>query len=143
MNKAAMKLYNASVEGKAVRKRYRTSVEGKAAYKRYRMSPKGRTARKRYNVSPEGRVARKLWETSTEGVATHMRVCAKLYGLSLSQYEALTNRPCDICGKAKSPPSMHIDHDHATKKIRGTLCGNCNRGLGQFKDDLMRLTHRR
>lgn len=63
----------------------------------------------------------------------------KLYGITLEQYdEMLTKqkRCCAICG-VKQPElgqSLHVDHCHTTKKVRGLLCHKCNRGVGLFKD---------
>lgn len=42
---------------------------------------------------------------------------------------------CDICNSTFVPwTKFHIDHCHATGKVRGLLCHNCNIGLGNFKD---------
>jgi hypothetical protein len=54
------------------------------------------------------------------------------YGMSRAELEVfISSKPvCEICG---SPPET-IDHDHATGRVRGHLCGHCNKGLGLFRD---------
>lgn len=43
---------------------------------------------------------------------------------------------CAICGKFFEGNDMDADHEHTIPpKPRGLLCGLCNKGLGQFKDD--------
>lgn len=45
------------------------------------------------------------------------------------------NYVCAICkNKCTSGKALAIDHDHESMEVRGLLCGNCNRGLGLFKD---------
>lgn len=58
---------------------------------------------------------------------------AKRYGTTTAQMLALTapGATCDICGSDKPD---HVDHDHSTGTVRGYLCGQCNVGLGMFKD---------
>lgn len=44
---------------------------------------------------------------------------------------------CDSCGEING--TLHLDHCHETNDIRGLLCGNCNTGIGQMKDDVDKL----
>lgn len=59
--------------------------------------------------------------------------------MTLEQYEALLavqGGRCAICGGVNpSGRRLSVDHAHATKQVRGLLCGLCNRGLGAFRDD--------
>lgn len=62
------------------------------------------------------------------------------YGLTPNQYDAMfkeQNGACFICkGQDLSGCRLSVDHDHKTSKVRGLLCGNCNTGLGSFKDNV-------
>jgi hypothetical protein len=63
------------------------------------------------------------------------------YGVDETQYQLMCEEQhwlCAICGNP-STRNLHVDHDHATGKIRGLLCGPCNHGLGMFRDDPKRL----
>lgn len=67
------------------------------------------------------------------------------YGISPEDYDDLLASQggvCAICGLPPPDPRgyrMHIDHDHESGSVRGILCGPCNQGLGQFRDDIDRL----
>jgi len=52
-------------------------------------------------------------------------------------YEAIYYRQggrCAICNKRGGARGLAVDHNHATNQVRGLLCGECNMGLGRFKD---------
>jgi len=81
-----------------------------------------------YHIGKE----RGLKSSSKEQKRLYMVKC--LYGLDAEAYTALRlrwNDTCGICGK----PTTDVDHNHVTGKVRGLLCGPCNRGLGMFQDN--------
>jgi len=62
------------------------------------------------------------------------------YGITLEQYNTMLkaqNYKCAICGNEDEVEGrkLAIDHCHTTGKVRGLLCGKCNRGLGLFYDN--------
>jgi hypothetical protein len=65
------------------------------------------------------------------------------YGIGIADYDKMLadqNGVCAICGE---PPAvgknLHVDHDHATGKVRGLLCGRCNPAIGNMRDERSRL----
>jgi hypothetical protein len=88
-----------------------------------------------------------------EKVAAHRwRANLKRYGLTPEAYDALAEAQGGVCAICGGPPvgggRLDIDHDHECcpdrarscgECIRGLLCGPCNWGLGNFKDDPARL----
>lgn len=63
-------------------------------------------------------------------------------GLELEQVEEMRRGGCGICGRSGGVgrhAQLHVDHCHATGKVRGMLCSDCNLGLGKFGDSIERL----
>ena len=61
----------------------------------------------------------------------------RLYGLTLEQKQKLyifQNGCCGICYSPVEFNKICVDHDHATKKIRGLLCHKCNLATGLFNN---------
>ncbi len=66
----------------------------------------------------------------------HEKRRARVYGLSTDAYNAILARQHGGCGVCKRTGlELCVDHDHATNKVRGLLCHNCNKALGLFQDD--------
>jgi hypothetical protein len=65
--------------------------------------------------------------------ARHLRYKFK-YKLSLQEVQDLAaaqDHTCPICGKRAK---LVVDHDHATRQVRGLICGLCNSALGFLGD---------
>lgn len=57
---------------------------------------------------------------------------AKGLGVSDEQYARLLAAQgghCALCQNGPKTRRLHVDHDHATGKVRGLLCHRCNRVL--------------
>jgi len=90
-------------------------------------------------------------EFYADGRSTYCRPCTKIigrratlrqYGLSEEQFAQMLaeqNGCCCICRTALDDVVPHVDHDHDTERVRGVLCGRCNRTIGLFGDDARRL----
>lgn len=79
------------------------------------------------------RATNKVWHTKSTAPKDTLRK----YGICKWEYELLLEKQkglCKICEQADTK-RLSVDHCHKTHKIRGLLCGNCNRGLGLFKDN--------
>lgn len=67
------------------------------------------------------------------------------YSLTEESFIRLFNiqgRRCSICRTEfikEDLRDVHIDHCHRTGKVRGLLCTFCNKGLGDFKDNIRSL----
>lgn len=66
---------------------------------------------------------------------------AKRHAITADEYVRRIALPCEICGAklGRGHGRMHLDHDHQTDAIRGTLCHRCNVGLGHYLDDPARI----
>lgn len=63
------------------------------------------------------------------------------YGITVEEYNDMFTSQggvCKICRKHVSTlgRGLNVDHCHRTGRIRGLLCGQCNRGLGFFYDNV-------
>jgi hypothetical protein len=83
--------------------------------------------------TPEGKAAQKAWNLTQR---------LKQLGIPVEQYEAMLKKQnglCAVCKKRRpcnrgGSDMLNVDHCHKTGKIRGLLCGHCNRVLGLVED---------
>lgn len=63
----------------------------------------------------------------------------KRFNLSFEDYQSklMSQAICGICGTNLLTKEVraHLDHSHITGEIRDFLCGQCNTGLGMFKEN--------
>lgn len=63
------------------------------------------------------------------------------FGITLEEYNKMFEEQggcCKICCKHQSEQkrALAVDHCHSSGKIRGLLCNNCNKGIGNLQDNL-------
>ncbi len=74
-------------------------------------------------------------------VETRERHLIRKYGVTLDDYQRMLtvqDGRCAICKCEEHTQHyrvFHVDHCHATGRVRGLLCGGCNHILGHLKDD--------
>lgn len=62
------------------------------------------------------------------------------YGMTLDEYAGMVAAQGGSCQICQEPPGesskwiLHVDHCHATGRIRGLLCSPCNIAIGLLKD---------
>jgi hypothetical protein len=78
------------------------------------------------------------WNKVNRRKVRHNELTRK-FGITLEQYDELLRAQggfCAICGETNCDSrALAVDHDHKTGKVRGLLCGNCNRGIGNLRDN--------
>lgn len=106
-----------------------------------------------FSYEREGRGANRVYCDECGGLdesagrRKRIRHLTHRYGLSITEYDAMLERcggRCEACGEFPSGDTprqriLHVDHDHATGRIRGLICYRCNQALGYAGEDLTRL----
>ena len=110
------------------------AFDAKAYRKEYWSRPENR-ARKNANAKKR---AQNPWVRELR--QNSQRKC--LYGITAKQFRdflVAQNDACAGCRIGVNETKPHVDHDHVTGKVRGLLCGNCNKAIGLVHDDPVRL----
>ena len=83
----------------------------------------------------------KAWREANRAyteIAKESQRLKKEYAITLEQYTEMLEAQgfaCKICLKPRGQKKLNVDHCHATGKVRGLLCQQCNSLLGMAHDD--------
>lgn len=99
----------------------------------------------RYQNNPEQNKANaKAWQKANPEKVRALKL--KRYNITPDEYDAMVLSQEGRCANPRCrrlPDTeaehvrsriLHVDHDHVTGKVRGLLCGSCNRAIGLMKD---------
>ena len=67
------------------------------------------------------------------GVQRQCKTCQQKYYRLKKEHSIPENQICELCNEQ---PASHWDHTHDTDEHRGWLCGECNTGIGMFKENI-------
>jgi len=101
---------------------------------------KMRTYQREWARSPYRKAQLLAYQKTEVGKTVRWRARLKAkYGLSAVEYDArlaAQRNRCAVCrGLFKDRKTTHVDHCHATNKVRDILCRKCNLALGAARDD--------
>lgn len=67
----------------------------------------------------------------------------KKYDITKEDFDNIQTKQLGLCGICTKPllSEGHIDHCHKTGRVRGILCGNCNKAIGLLEDNPVFLTN--
>lgn len=88
-----------------------------------------RERRAAYKANPEAR--------EREAIRDRAHKLRRHFGISVETYQSLhaaQNGACAICRGYDNDRCLAVDHCHKSGAVRGLLCGECNRGIGQLRD---------
>ncbi len=90
----------------------------------------------------QGRVRNRQWNAAKRAQDPsyfHDRDLRHKYGMSFAEFQAMLaaqSFQCAICADSIDEVTRHVDHDHATGKVRALLCRHCNIALGHLRDSV-------
>lgn len=93
----------------------------------------------------EGRISYSRAHRKANPDVYRERELRKNFDIGAAEYDQMLeaqNGACAICLKPETAMkhgrvlALSVDHDHATGRIRGLLCGHCNTAIGKFDDDV-------
>jgi hypothetical protein len=132
------------------RLRHRERIRRTEASPEHRAKDREAARRRRKNdPEPARKADRARYDRSVKNEFSKWRVAhlKKLYGMTPEAFlslVALQEGRCAICRLVFEDCTAvrrgvrmraSVDHKHGTFRVRGLLCGNCNLGIGNFRDD--------
>lgn len=75
------------------------------------------------------------WCSECIGAMEQRKKLRARYGITPADYARMLVRQGGVCAICGAPPPsgrvrrLHVDHDHASGKVRGLVCYHCNVGL--------------
>lgn len=122
--------------------RKQQAKEGKASYYNRNKDKIKKSSKAWYEANKErASVRSKAYRQANKEAIAGARFIAK-YGITSQEYKELESSQSGVCaicwGKDRDCRNrpLSVDHDHSTGKVRGLLCGHCNKALGLLNDNL-------
>jgi hypothetical protein len=122
-------------------KEYRRSPHGIAKRRAYQQNHKPTEQEREQRRIAQAKYRKNHPRSYQDPVRNYKYRLKNKYGMSIEDRNLLLMQQQFLCAacrirlKSDAPNSIHIDHCHDTKRVRGILCSDCNISLGRMKED--------